>query len=84
MQPGELRLIDDLLQVGDLRGFNTFSLDGEFVVRNVLPPFVSWRLFPSVSRRLRRTLNGRRRLLREVSGETACLRLRGSDESVRR
>ena len=46
LRPGELRLLDNLLQVGDLRGFSTFSLEGEFVARNVLPPFVSWRGFP--------------------------------------
>ncbi len=45
-RPGEVRLLDDVLQVRDLRGFTTFSLEGEFVVRDVLPPFVSWRGFP--------------------------------------
>ena len=46
LRPGEVRVLDNLLQVGDLRGFSTFSLEGEFVARNVLPPFVSWRGFP--------------------------------------
>ena len=45
-RPGEVRLLDDVLQVRDLRGFTTFSLEGEFVVRDVLPPSVSWRGFP--------------------------------------
>ncbi len=43
--PGRFYLHDDALIVRDRRGFTTFSLDGEFIARDAIPPVVSWRGF---------------------------------------
>jgi len=43
--PGRLYPHDTALIVRDRRGFTTFSLDGEFIARDAIPPFVSWRGF---------------------------------------
>ena len=42
LAPGDLTLRDDALTVRDRRGFTTFSLDGEFVARDMVPPGINW------------------------------------------
>ena len=41
LAPGDLTLRDDALTVRDRRGFTTFSLDGEFVARDMVPPGIN-------------------------------------------
>lgn len=43
LDPGDLTFRGDALIVGDERGFATFSLDGVFIRRDMVPPGINWR-----------------------------------------